>query len=169
MSQLQIKDVQASDFSDIKRLNDDFVHFTSPMSLDRILELDELSFYHRVICDEQKVLGFLLVMANDSCYNSEYYRWFAQRFSNFAYIDRIVIDRSTQGKKLGQKLYLDLFDFAHHKGIEVACCEYNLLPKNPISAQFHAQFGFTQIDQLTSNDGKKVLSMQVKKISSAIF
>lgn len=164
MSQLQIRDVQTSDFNDIKRLNDNFVHFTSPMSLDRISALDKLSFYHRVICEDQQILGFLLVM-NDGCsYDSENYQWFAQRLAKFAYIDRIVIDRSLQGKKLGQKLYLNLFDFAQQKGIEVACCEYNLLPENPISANFHAQFGFEELDQLTSNDGKKVLSMQTKTL-----
>jgi predicted GNAT superfamily acetyltransferase len=165
MSQLHIRDVQTSDFNEIKRLNDDFVHFTSPMSLARIAELDNLSFYHRVICDENRVLGFLLVMSDGASYNSDNYQWFAQRLSQFAYIDRIVIEQNQQGKKLGQKLYSDLFNYARNKGIEFACCEYNLLPENPISAKFHAQLGFEQMDTLTSSDGKKVLSMQTRLLN----
>jgi len=165
MSQLHIRDVQPSDFNDIKRLNDQFVHFTSPMSLARISELDQLSFYHRVICDEQQVLGFLLAMSDGSSYNSDNYQWFVERLSKFSYIDRIVIEQNQQGKKLGQKLYLDLFEFAQQNGIEIVCCEYNLLPENLISANFHNQLGFEQIDQLASNDGKKVLSMQTKLLS----
>ena len=164
MSKIRIRDVQHSDFNEIKRLNDDFVHFTSPMSLRRIAELDQMSFYHRLVCREQQVCGFLLAMTAGASYNSENYQWFAQRLSNFVYIDRIVIDRQQQGMKLGQLLYSHLFDFAGKAGIEQACCEYNLKPENRRSAVFHSQFGFQQMDKLVCADGKKVLSMQTRAI-----
>lgn len=165
MSRIEIRDTKPTDFSEIKRLNDEFVHFTSPMDMARIAQLDELGFYHKVICEDGIVLGFLLAMTDDCVYDSDNYRWFNQRFNQFAYIDRVVIDTLHHGRRLGQQLYKNLFEFAQQKDINTVCCEYNLVPANPNSAIFHMQLGFKEVHRLSSNDVDKLVSMQAKELT----
>ncbi|MDO6694875.1 GNAT family N-acetyltransferase [Aliiglaciecola sp. 3_MG-2023] len=172
MLEFQFRDALEEDFSAIKRLNDKFVHFTSPMDLPRIQQLDELSCYHRVIeqHDHQtsttSIVGFLLAMAPEADYASENYQWFDQRYKNFVYVDRIVVDSSLQGRGLGKDLYNDLFRAAKEQGFSSICCEYNLKPVNFASAHFHHSFGFCQVGSLQSEDGSKVVSMQMAELTS---
>ncbi|MEP4891343.1 MAG: GNAT family N-acetyltransferase [Aliiglaciecola sp.] len=172
MLEFRIRDAVQDDFFEIKRLNDKFVHFTSPMDLARIQQLDILSTYHRVIeqydpqTSNSLIVGFLLAMAPEVAYESDNYQWFEQRYQNFLYVDRVVIDSSVQGKGLGKDLYDDLFHFAREHSFAAICCEYNLVPANPTSAHFHQSFGFSQVGRLGSEDSDKVVSMQMVKLPS---
>ncbi|GAA6186526.1 MULTISPECIES: GNAT family N-acetyltransferase [Alteromonadaceae] len=170
MFEFHIRDAVQDDFSEIKRLNDKFVHFTSPMELARIEQLHNLSAYHRVIeqhdkqTSEVSTVGFLLAMKPATDYSSDNYQWFDLRYKHFLYVDRVVIDSTAQGKGLGKKLYDDLFCFALKHRIELICCEYNLIPANPISANFHQSYGFHQVGRLDADDKSKVVSMQIVKL-----
>lgn len=180
MTEFRIRNAKLNDFKFIEQLNDNFVQFTSPMDLARVEHLHNRCAYHKVIEKLPKndvhnghdtlkenavsvpsIVGFLMAMAPKTEYDSENYRWFDLRYKNFLYVDRIVIDQTLHGIGLGKMLYDDLFKFARDKKIGHICCEYNLIPANPISADFHQSFGFHQVGRLSSEDHSKVVSMQL--------
>ncbi|GAA0859833.1 GNAT family N-acetyltransferase [Aliiglaciecola litoralis] len=169
MTEFVIRKATLNDFGQIKKLNDDFVNFTSPMDLPKLEQLHNISAYHRVIeshsaeatAGDNKVVGFMLVMAPKCQYQSENYQWFDRRYQNFLYVDRVVIDKSVQGIGLGRRLYDDLFHHARTYKIGHICAEFNLIPANPISAAYHKSFGFHQVGRLSNDDQSKVVSMQI--------
>jgi uncharacterized protein len=162
-----IRDVLERDFETLLILNEQSVHFLSPMDAMRLGDLHQKSIYHRVVFAENRVQAFLMVFAENAAYDSENYRWFCQRYSHFLYIDRVVVSLEAQGKSYGQALYDDLFTFAKSKNFDDITCEYNYEPLNAVSEKFHARNGFVEVGKLWSSDGKKCVSMQSKRLSAA--
>src|SRR5690349_14551091 len=102
-----IRDTHPDDFEAVLRLNLESEHFMSPLALPRLEQLHAWSAYHRVV-DEGGVAAFLLAFREGSRYDSPNYRWFAERFDRFLYIDRIAVSLAHQGQGLGRALYDDL-------------------------------------------------------------
>jgi uncharacterized protein len=157
-----IRDVVADDFKMILDLNEESVHFLSPLTFPRLQHLHQQAAYHRVIVVENNVQAFLLGFAETADYDSENFAWFCQRYSPFLYVDRIVVSANAQGKGYGQALYEDLFAFARMQTTSRITCEYNSLPLNTVSEKFHARNGFSEVGKSWSRDGKKCMSMQEK-------
>lgn len=89
------------------------------------------------------------------------YAWFAARFHEFIYVDRIVVGKDFAGLKIGSRLYQDLFAYARSQGIKAITCEYNIDPPNPASRKFHDKFGFKELDQQWAAHGTKRVSLQL--------
>jgi predicted GNAT superfamily acetyltransferase len=101
----------------------------------------------------------------DGCgYVNDNYEWFAARYPQFLYVDRIVVSSKFQGRRLGSLLYQDLFQRARAKQIQVVTCEYNIVPPNEPSRIFHGKFGFREIGTQWIADGAKQVSMQAAEI-----
>jgi len=162
-----IRDAEEKDFQIITRMNTSVVDRTSPMDEARVRELDQLAHYHRVVEIGDQVAGFLLAMADSAPYENLNFDWFSERYDQFIYIDRIVIDEVFTGQKLGTYLYRDLFETAKAEGFARVLCEYNLLPANLPSREFHRRLGFTEVGRRTEaggQEGQKVISMQKKEL-----
>jgi predicted GNAT superfamily acetyltransferase len=163
-----IRAATEADFPAILALNDEFVHFTSPMDETRLCQLHKLSAYHKVVEVEQasgrKVVAFLLAFTDGNSYNSVNYQWFNDRLKNFVYVDRIVIAGTQHGRGLGKLLYQDLFYFAKTHTLSKVACEFYILPPNEISKKFHQGFGFYQLSTQWLAGGKKRVSLQVADI-----
>jgi uncharacterized protein len=157
-----IRDVLTNDFSAILELNQESVQFLSPLTPEKLEHLHQQSAYHRVVEDSGEVQAFLMVFAQHADYGSENYRWFCERYSQFLYIDRIVVSSAAQRKGYGQLLYNDLFTVAKTLNVNTITCEYNAEPLNRVSEKFHARNGFNELAKLWSNDGEKCVSMQLK-------
>lgn len=168
MNNTIIRKVVESDFPDILALNDEFVHFTSPMEETRLRDLHQISAYHKVVeiegGSERKIVAFLLAFTSNSTYDSVNYLWFNQRLENFIYVDRIVIAGAQHGKGLGKLLYQDLFDSARKRSLGKIACEFYIQPPNEVSQKFHQSFGFYQLDTQWLVEGKKRVSLQVADI-----
>ena len=82
--------------------------------------------------------------------------WFAARYSDFAYIDRVVVAASAHGKGLGKALYAHLFEQAKAAGFQRIVCEVNLDPPNPGSLAFHERMGFSAVGEARLDNGKTV-------------
>lgn len=164
MLNFKIRGALPEDFQSIIALNAAEVVWTSPMDSAKISALHYLSSYHKVVEHNGRVVGFLLAMCSDDKYINENFDWFLNRYSQFVYIDRIVIDASCKGLGIGRTLYNDLFAFAERRGLQVLCCEYNLSPVNESSKVFHTKMGFEQVGERTYTNSDKVVSMQATKI-----
>ena len=168
MNKTLIRPATESDFSNILALNDEFVHFTSPMDETRLKDLHQQSAYHKVVEIEEggelKIVAFLLAFASKSTYDSVNYQWFNQRLENFIYVDRIVISGAQHGKGLGKLLYQDLFGYAKKHALAKISCEFYVVPPNEVSQKFHQNFGFYELDTQWVAEGKKRVSLQVADI-----
>ncbi|HEX4158942.1 MAG TPA: GNAT family N-acetyltransferase [Rhizomicrobium sp.] len=117
-------------------------------------ELVELSFRTRMTLARD---AFLIALAERAPATAPNYRWFAERFERFVYIDRVVVAENTRRKGLARLLYDDLFAAAAREGYTRVCCEVNIDPPNPGSDAFHAALGFLEIGGAWLPDrGKRV-------------
>ena len=107
------------------------------------------------------MVAFLLVFREGADYDSPNYRWFAERYDRFLYVDRIAVAASHQGQRLGAALYEDLFAFARAQAITTIACEFYSKPLNEASQRFHARFGFREVGTQWLPDSRKQVSLQV--------
>jgi len=161
-----IRDATIDDFAAILTLNAASVHFLSPLDAERLRHLHAQSRYHRVVERDGKIAAFLLALREGAEYDSPNYRWFAQRYPRFLYIDRIVVDGDARGLGLGAQLYDDLLAFAAATQAGRLTCEFDLAPPNPASAAFHRRFGFREVGTQWIGGDKKQVSLQARDLET---
>ena len=127
MTQVVIRNANEDDFVSIVELNDAEVNQTSPMGLERLRELARISCYHKVAVAGERVAAFLLAMREKALYLNDNYAWFAARFPQFVYVDRIVVGSEFAGLKIGTLLYKDLFDYARSQDIKMVTDAISML------------------------------------------
>jgi predicted GNAT superfamily acetyltransferase len=159
-----IRDAVPGDFPAILALNAESVHFLSALDAARLRHLHAQAAYHRVVDVHGEVAAFLLAFREGTDYDSPNYRWFAQRYSEFLYIDRIVVSAAQQGRGLGALLYDDILAFAARTRVAQLTCEFDLDPPNPASAKFHQRYGFREVGRQWLGGGKKQVSLQARDL-----
>jgi hypothetical protein len=117
---------------------------------------DMVGAAYAAVCVEPDA-GFLLAFDQSASYDSANFLWFKRREKQFVYIDRIVINSSAQSQGLGGMLYECLFEMAREDGHKHIVCEVNILPENPVSLAFHERMGFEPIEDVTQNNGDKIV------------
>ena len=158
------RDATPADFPAILALNEESVHFLSPMTPDRLERLHRESALHRVLTMDGVVAAFVLAFREGADYDSVNYRWFAGRYERFLYIDRVVVAAAFQGLGLGTVLYADLFDFARASAAARVTCEFDVDPPNEASRRFHARYGFVEVGAQAVAGGKKTVSLQAVEL-----
>jgi uncharacterized protein len=155
-----IRDAMAADFEVILRLNAESERFLSPLAPQKLRLLHAQSAWHRVACLDGKVAAFLLAFREGASYDSQNYLWFAARYPQFLYIDRVVVDRAFQSRRLGTLLYEDLLAHARASAVPRVTCEFDIEPPNPVSARFHQGFGFKEVGRQDVAYAAKAVSLQ---------
>lgn len=161
---LMIRNAGKEDFSEILRMNQESVHFLSPMDLEKLEYLDEESDYHKVVVVNGKVAAFCLAFREGSDYDSVNYQWFSRKYDQFLYVDRVVVDLSMQGRGLGELIYRDVFQHAADSPVPRVTAEIDVQPPNPVSLKFHEKFGFREVGRQEVYGGEKVVSLQSAEI-----
>jgi predicted GNAT superfamily acetyltransferase len=159
-----LRPAQTTDHARILALNLQSEEMLSPMDAARLRELDGMAAYHRVACEGDEVVAFLLAFREGVAYDSPNYVWFAQRYPQFLYVDRIVVAGTHQRRGLGPLLYRDLFDFARASNVDTVTCEFYTVPPNEASRRFHAAIGFREVGSQWVADGRKQVSLQVASV-----
>ena len=162
---LLIRPAAPVDFASILTLNAASVHFLSPLDHERLVLLHEQASLHLVGEVDGEVAAFLLAFREGSDYDSVNYRWFAERYQHFLYIDRIVIDAGFRGRGAGLALYRKVFEFARQTGVSLVTCEIDRDPPNLVSEQFHLRFGFAEVGRQRVPYAPKMVSMQLARVS----
>ena len=164
MTNTSIRQAVAEDYDSIVRLNDSEVDKTSPMNLEKLTTLAQLSCYLKVVTRDSDVAAFLLCMREGVAYQNDNYKWLSSRFKEFVYVDRIVVGAAFAGTGIGSMLYRDLFEFTRSEGVSRITCEYNIEPPNLISRAFHQKFGFRECGTRWSANHTRRVSYQVAQV-----
>lgn len=157
-----IRDAVPADFRAILELNAESVHFLSPLTAERLDLLHRMATYHKVVEEGGAVAAFLLAFREGADYDSANYAWFAGRYPEFLYIDRIVAAPVSRGRGFAAMLYEDIIAFASRSGALPLTCEFDLDPPNPASMRFHARMGFSEVGTQWLYGGTKQVSMQAR-------
>lgn len=166
MTGAQLREAGEADFDAIVQLNLESEHQMSAMPLPRLGELHALAAYRQVaVAANGDVVAFLLAFREGVAYDSINYRWFAARYPSFLYIDRIAVSAACRGQGVGAALYEDLFAFARGQGVAVVTCEFDIEPPNPVSALFHARFGFREVGTQRVGYAAKTVSLQEARLA----
>lgn len=162
-----VRDATPGDFTDILRLNKQWEHYLSPMDLSRLEALHQMAAVHRVVEDAGKLCAFLLAMREGCAYDSLNYRWFAERYPRFLYVDRVVIAGDWHGRGMGRMLYADLFASARAGGVDTVTCEIDADPPNEPSRRMHVALGFREVGIQRVGTAHKQVAMQALRIDAA--
>lgn len=166
---MSVRAAVPDDFDAILCMNQESVHFLSPMDRSRLTDLHQMAAYHRVIdAGDGRACAFLIAMREGCDYDSANYRWFAERYTRFLYIDRVVIAGDQQGRGLGRQLYADLLSFARANGVDTVACEVDADPPNEPSRRFHASHGFSEVGTHRVGATHKQVAMQVLRLEPGV-
>lgn len=155
-----LRDALHADWSAILALNEEFVHFLSPMDEARLAQLAAASDYFRIVEIDGVVAAFLMAFRKGASYDGAIFRHFESKAGDFIYIDRIAVDGRYRRQGLADILYDNLEDFACTKGVDRLLCEVNIIPPNETSLRFHERRGFREIGQLNAESTSKVVSLR---------
>ena len=142
-----LRPLTEADVPAVLHLNTTHVELLSPLDEARLLRLVGWSERADVITADEQVAGFVLTFGPGSDYDSENYRWFAQRYgAGFLYLDRIVVDDRFRRRGLASRVY-DLVEARAADAGRLAL-EVNVDPPNEPSLAFHRARGFVEVGTL---------------------
>ena len=160
-----IRSIEPTDLDGILLINEANVPEVGSVDADRMAFIVAESPIALVADIGGDVVGFCLVLAGGSTYDSVNYRWFTERYDAFMYLDRVAVDSSARKRGVGSALYAEVdrrmatIGAADHLALEV-----NAIPPNEVSLAFHARLGFTEVGQQDTPYGIRV-SMQMRPTS----
>ncbi|WP_422037401.1 GNAT family N-acetyltransferase [Roseibium sp.] len=158
VSPATIRPFEPGDLGALLSLNNAAVPAVNELGAEEMLDLIGQSLLCLVALAEDTPVGMLLCFGEGADYASPNYRWLSDRYERFAYTDRIFVDDTQRGKKIGDALYSTLFE--HMRGTDRCfTCEVNERPPNPGSLRFHAGLGFEEIGR-ADNGATSVIYMR---------
>ncbi len=163
-----IRDAGAGDFDWVLTINNAAVPDVNELTRAGLERLIALAGYFRVAESDGRPAGFLLAMRSAADYDSPNFRWFKENFSDFVYIDRVVVDQPFRRLGIGKVFYADVQSYAENIAPYLTC-EVNLAPRNDVSLLFHGADGFHEVGQQLTEGGDKRVSLLAKKLPSFEF
>jgi hypothetical protein len=160
---MQISDVAEADLIDVLALNEASLPHVSTMDMRRTSWFAVNSYYFRIARVDGLFAGFLIGLRPGIDYNSENYRWFCENYSDFAYIDRVVVAESARRQGVASRLYDDFANTLRGE-VDVMTCEVNIRPPNESSRRYHELHGFRQVASQETEGGKKEVAMLEKTL-----
>lgn len=164
MSELVLRAGTAADTAAVLALNNASVPHVNALDAATLAQLVALSAHYTVAEDAEGILGFVLCIPAGTTYWSDNYRWFAERYDAFLYLDRVVVSPRAQRRGVGRALYADLHRAASGQWPRVAL-EVNLRPPNPGSVAFHDAMGYRAVGVREYADGANAVQMFIKELA----
>lgn len=164
---MRIRELTDADVLDVATINDASVPGVTPADETEIARLVAFAEHAVVAVDDtdERVLGFLIAMRSGVAYESENYRWFMNRGTDFLYVDRIAIADGHRGAGIGGALYRELFRLAEEQGRAEVTCEVNTKPPNPRSMRFHERLGFEKVGELVTKGGAYEVALLARVVA----
>jgi uncharacterized protein len=151
--QFCIEPLASLDFDGLLSLNNAHAVELSWLTRQEFKKLLAISYHSAGIAPAS---ALLIAMDRAASYNNWNFQWFRARFSEFIYVDRVVVSQCLRGKGVARALYEDLFKRASVDQKSVITCEVNLDPPNQASLSFHRCLGFQTVGESVLPSGKRV-------------
>jgi predicted GNAT superfamily acetyltransferase len=163
---MKIRAACRSDLATVLALNHESERFLSPLTMERLEQLDAQAELHQVLEVKGKVIAFVLALREGANYDSANYTWFVARYPSFLYVDRVVVSAVRHGEGFGRALYDVVFAHARETGVPWVTCEYDIEPPNPGSERFHQKAGFAEVGRQLVAGGMKKVSLQAAAVTA---
>lgn len=144
-------------------LNEREVPHVGQVDIERMRWFAEHADFFGVAWIDDELAGFLIGLRPGSEYQSPNYRWFCERYADFAYVDRVAVAPSARRHGVASALY-GAFADAMPASVGRMTCEVNVIPPNESSMKFHRRLDFYEVGTLDHDDGKKKVAMLVKDL-----
>ena len=165
---LAIRDVCEHDLEAVLAINNAAGRSILALDATRLRYFYDHAEYFRVAEVDGQLAGFLVALREGGEYPSTNYRWFADHYPQFLYIDRIVIANAYHRHGLGRVFYCDVHSYAEVR-VPLLACEVILEPRNDVVVLFHGTYGFQEVgQQRMAGRGPKV-SLLAKDLPSYAF
>ena len=158
-----IRDVREHELDSVLALNNAAGAGILPIDSDRLHFFWRHAAYFRVAETDGHLAGFLIALMPDASYDSPNFTWFREHYSDFVYIDRIVIAGAHRGAGLGRVFYADVQSFAEVRSPRLACEVFVSSGRDP-ALLFHGSFGFSEVGQQIVGGAR--VALLVKKLCS---
>lgn len=158
---MRIRDLTADDLPRVLELNNAAAPAVGALDqpgLDRLAAMASLQLGAEV---DDAVVGFAFGLGPGAPYGSENYRYFAERLTDFCYIDRIAVDPTYYRRGIGSALYDEV---ERRCTADVLTCEVNIKPRNDESLAFHAKRGFAEVGTQDTHGGSMTVALLQKPL-----
>ena len=147
-----IRDLTASDLEAAASINDANVPAVGPADAAKLGHLLEQSSIALAVepGGGGELAGFCIVLGPGADYGSVNYGWFAERYDDFVYLDRVAVAEHARNAGLGSAMYAEV---ERRAGAPWFLLEVNLRPRNDGSLRFHHRHGFAEVGQLETDYG----------------
>lgn len=161
-----IRDYRPDDLEAVHTINQAEVPAVGDVTADELAHIASESSIALVAEFDGVVAGFCLVLGPSADYGSANYAWFAERYDDFVYLDRVAISPAFQRRGLGRALYAEVERVAPERQPSARdfLLEVNVRPRNDQSLAFHAGLGFVEVGERDTDYGITV-SMLAKQLS----
>lgn len=163
---LTFRAVARADLDWLSALNDDCLPAVNALEPEDLWHVVTICDYARIAWRGGDRLGVLTVIPAGVDHYSLNYRWFAARYDDFLYVDRIMVTGAARGLGVGRALYEDLFGHAAGRTTRVTC-EVNSRPPNPASMRFHRSLGFEPVGEQEIEGGAKAVVLLSRSLAAA--
>ena len=160
---ITVRPATADDLPAIGRLNRQAVPAVSELDETALWRLVQQASGCLVAGVDDVVVGFVLALGPGADYASPNYRFFADRYVQFQYVDRVAVDPAWKRRGVGARLYDAVDDLAAATGSPVVTAEVNVRPPNPASLAFHAARGFVGVGEQDTEGGARRVRLLVRE------
>lgn len=159
---MQILRIVPDDFDAVLALNESVVPHVNSIGHEELRWFTDHAAYCHAVKSAGRLAGFLIGLRPGTEYKSLNYRWFCERYEDFAYIDRVAVANWARRRGIAALLY---DDFATSQAdAPRMTCEVNIRPPNEGSQLFHQRQGFRPVGSQELDGGTKEVSLLEKRL-----
>jgi len=136
-----IRDVAPPDYEAVMALNQQGIPQVNLLTAESVQWFAQNAAWFRVAVWQGNLEGVLIAVTADCGYQSQYFKWFAERYADFLYIDRVVVAEWARGQRIAWRLLEDVEQQARDLSLPLVSDVYSR-PPNEISLVLHKRFGF---------------------------
>ncbi len=163
MSAVTIREATAADAAAVLTLNNASTPHVNALSDEECAWLVAHAANYRVAEEAGGIAGFVLCLPAGTDYWSDNYKWFAARYADYLYLDRVIVAPHARRAGVGRALYNDLHRTVQGRWPRVTL-EVNLRPPNPTSVTFHERMGYIAVGTREYDDGAKAVHMFTREL-----
>ena len=163
---MQLRPFGAGDLDAVHAINEGEVPAVGSCTAAELAHIAAESVIALVAEVDATVAGFCLVLPPGADYGSQNYAWFAERYDDFVYLDRVAVAPAFKRRGLGRMFYgeVERLSAERRPTAREFALEVNLRPRNDVSLAFHAELGFVEVGRRETEYGALV-SMMTKPLA----